>query len=584
MVCLAATYLIVCGKYESIDTQRSARVVGKREGLTATACESPPGPFRAATAAPDDRHRAELAWNLMLRRLPALVWTTDRNLQIASLGGTACGEFAEGASGLIGRPIVTFLGSATDQDLPLVQAHECALQGQSISLEHIWRRKAYRLYVEPLPAENGAAEGCVGMAIDVTPRKHHDYVIHFPWNAAADEAATNTGRRKIQERLEAEVDDRRHAEQSLRENHDRLLQSAATVDSAFWIENVRESRIIYLSPGYERIWGEVFPSSERGYPIWDCILEEDRPKVKRLAADSHAGESRTEDVRIQRADGKLRWIRIRAFAIRGGDGSIERVAGIVEDITARKDAEEFERRNERLTTLGNFVAGIAHEINNPLGAALAATQAALRFLDQHPALAHLKQAGAPPLAECLENSLAGVRRCSQIVRSLLRFCRDEPAARVPFDLREALAAAESITGTYAATNQCKLVLFPPEHPLIVEGSAIELEMVFVNLFRNAVEAGAMRIEVVARRQNSSAGDGIDVTVTDDGCGIPTDDRAKLCDPFFTTKRKSGGTGLGLSIVHSIVRDHGGQLEFLPLGKGAGVRILLPLATTPAESP
>lgn len=516
----------------------------------------------------------------MLRRLPALVWTTDRNLKIASLGGTACGEFADGAAGLIGRPIVAFLGSTGDQDTSLIEAHEDALQGRSSSLEHVWRRKAYRLYVEPLPAENGSAEGCVGMAIDVTPRKHHDFVIHFPWNAAADEAATNTGRRRVQERLEAEVDDRRHAEQSLRENHDRLLQTAAQVDSAFWIEDVRESRIIYLSPGYERIWGEILSSSERGYPIWDRVLEEDRPKVKLLAADSRAGESRTEDVRIERADGTLRWIRIRAFGIHGGSGDVERVAGIVEDITTRKEAEEFERRNERLTTLGNFVAGIAHEINNPLGAALATTQAAQRLVDQHPALAHLKEKDAPPLLECLENSLAGIRRCSQVVKSLLRFCRDEPAAHLPFDLREALAAAESITGTYAATNQCKLVLFPPKQPLVVEGSAIELELVFVNLFRNAVEAGAKRIEVVARREK----DWVDITVTDDGCGIPMEVRAKLCDPFFTTKRKSGGTGLGLSIVHSIVRDHGGQLEFLPLGKGAGVRVLLPLVTTPAELP
>ncbi|WP_425616148.1 nitrogen regulation protein NR(II) [Anatilimnocola sp. NA78] len=508
--------------------------------------------------------RGELAWQLMLRRLPALVWTTDCELNIASAGGSG-GDFGRDLQALVGSPISKCLGEDLTGDSPLIVAHAKALLGQASSLDHIFRRKAYRLYLEPLQVD-GDIVGCVGMAIDITPRKSHDFVIHNAWPPQHDQDDASS-RGQITQRLTTEVEDRRLAEQALRESHDRLVQLAASIDSAFWIEDRTSSapgRVIYLSPGYENIWGHSTEEVLRldQHAIWHAVHEDDRERVQAFLDIDQTSPSPTADFRIRRPDGATRWIRARAFPVFDATGKVERVAGVAEDITRRKADEDRERRSERLATLGNFVAGIAHEINNPLGAALAATQAALRSLPaDSPAVLH----------SCLDNSLGSIRRCTQIVRSLLRFCRDEPASHNEFDLRDVVAAAETITRSYASERNCQIEVQPADQPLPARGSPLEVELVFVNLLRNAIEAGARRVSVRCGLVDGQ----IEACVTDDGCGVPREQAWRLGEPFFTTRQKSGGTGLGLSVVHSIVREHNGRIDFIPQDRGTLVRVLLP---------
>ncbi|MGC4005561.1 MAG: histidine kinase dimerization/phospho-acceptor domain-containing protein [Pirellulales bacterium] len=107
---------------------------------------------------------------------------------------------------------------------------------------------------------------------------------------------------------------------------------------------------------------------------------------------------------------------------------------------AQRHVIEDDRRRERLATIGNFAAGVAHEINNPLGAVLTSIQAALTLLD-------VEDYGA--VRECLDNAQHGSRRCIDVVRGLLRFCRDEPAHRITFDLCEICRFAVSLTRSYA---------------------------------------------------------------------------------------------------------------------------------------
>jgi PAS domain S-box-containing protein len=538
--------------------QRGLVVVTNRK-RTNVASKPRSAPGKAAAA-----QRGELAWQLMLRRLPVLVWTTDRQLKIASAGGSG-GELGRDLQAFVGQSVEQCFNAGQEPNSALVEAHRRTLQGEATTLDHIMQRKAYRLYLEPL-SRQGEIAGCVGMAIDITPRKSHDFLVHPIWPPVAESADTS-GRARIGERLENEVEDRRLAEQVLRENHDRLVQLAASIDSVFWIEervgNI-PGKVIYLSPGYEKIWGVSVESAlgKDQHAIWSAVHEEDRSRVLAQLALDPAQPAPSSDFRMVRPDGSLRWISARAFSVLGAAGKIERVAGIAEDITQRKADEDRERRAERLATLGNFVAGIAHEINNPLGAALATTQAALRTLP----------AGSPPvLNACLENSLASIRRCAQIVRSLLRFCRDEPANQMEFDLRDVVAAAETITRSYAAERNCQIAVETAREALPTLGSPLEIELVFVNLLRNAVESGAERVVLRCGLTNGQ----LEASVIDDGCGIPRDQSWRLGEPFFTTRQSCGGTGLGLSVVHNIVREHAGRIEFLPLERGTQVRVMLP---------
>jgi len=503
----------------------------------------------------------------MLRRLPALAWTTDKQMRIASAGGSGAGDLHEDFSAMVGRPITRCFGRTWEPDSPLVAAHRQALAGTPATVDHVWNRKAYRLYIEPLVSSGNRIEGCIGMAIDITPRKVQD-----PHGCAVHGEATEPVEqvenvKHVCHLISQEVEERRRAEATLRDNHERLQQLAASIESAFWIEEVATSRIVYLSPGYEKIWGVTVEEAlgSPGHPIWST-LDDDATGFSVADFDGEGNRPWSKEMRIRRADGTVRWIRARGFPIRGAAGQIERLAGVAEDISLHKEEEERARRAERLATLGNFVAGIAHEINNPLGAALAATQAAIRVS---------QNSDQPLLRESLNQSLASLRRCADVVRSLLCFCRDEHTTECEFDLRDVLNAAVSISQSYAADHRCQLQLDPYRLPLTVRGSALEMELVFVNLIRNAIEAGADRVVVHGKHVVG----GIEAVVTDNGCGIPPENAWRVCDPFFSTKMKSGGTGLGLSLVHGIVRQHGGRIEFASLGRGTAVSVLIPQPTT-----
>ena len=507
--------------------------------------------------------RGELAWQLMLRRLPALVWTTDHELNVASAGGVG-GEFGRDLQTFVGRPIGECLQLTEEADSPVQIAHAQALAGSASTIDYVLNRKAYRLYLEPL-ANDGEVVGCVGMAIDITPRRNNDFLVHPTWNAIPDED-DHSDRGKISKRLSSETEDRRLAEQSLRENHDRLVQLAASIDSAFWIEDRMlrtEGRVIYLSPGYANIFGQSIDAAlqSEDHAVWSAVHPDDQERVNAIFIGGQAA-SLTADFRICRPDGSFRWIRARAFPVMDAAGQVQRVAGVAEDITRRKEDEDRQRRCERLATLGNFVAGIAHEINNPLGAALSANQAALRLLPV---------GCSPVLQQCLDTSLGSIRRCVQIVRSLLGFCRDEPAKQSEFDLRDVIAAAETITRSYAQEHHCEIVLNTGAIPLPANGSPLELELVFVNLLRNAVEAGARRVTADCRLNDNE----IEITIEDNGCGIPAEQTWRLGEPFFTTRQKSGGTGLGLTVVQNIMREHAGKVEFIRQEQGTVVRVTLP---------
>lgn len=212
--------------------------------------------------------------------------------------------------------------------------------------------------------------------------------------------------------------------------------------------------------------------------------------------------------------------------------------------------EERLRQSEKLSALGHLTAGVAHEINNPLGSILGFAQAALRRDDL-----------SPPLQAALKAIEEESRRCRRLVQDLLVFSRREDAAASRFDLEEA------IEGTLAMLeSQARLIDVVVEREsgvrLQLRGHKSQIQQVLVNLASNALDAMPRggRLTVRTRRTALSGRPAAAVEVSDTGSGIPADIFPRIFEPFFTTKPTGRGTGLGLAIVQEIVQRHHGAVE------------------------
>ena len=295
--------------------------------------------------------------------------------------------------------------------------------------------------------------------------------------------------------------------------------------------------------------------------------------VRGLSAAS--GQPTRTECRFVRRDGRVVWCRtsLSPWPPLPGEPDAPRIVVAVDDVSEQRRAEQKIRESERLVAVGTLSAGIAHEINNPVGSILASAQYALMVMADPD--------GGEKVAESLRNIVAEARRCGQIVKSVLKFAREETTERWAADLNQIVGQARDhsleMTRRYGATLDLALA---PGLPAVLVNPT-EMEQLLANLIRNALQAGGYGIHVAVRTE---ARDGqVHLSVVDDGPGMPPEIREQIFDPFFTTREASGGTGLGLSMVHGIVSGHGGQVSVhSEPGRGTEVRVELP-AHDPARA-
>lgn len=228
---------------------------------------------------------------------------------------------------------------------------------------------------------------------------------------------------------------------------------------------------------------------------------------------------------------------------------------------------------EKLAALGELVAGVAHEINNPLASVLGYTQLALRR--------------DPPerIRRYLVTAASEAERAGRIVRNLLTFARKHPPEKSWHSLNEIVEKTLDLKAYHFRTSQIRLEQdLDPELPqTMLDGH--QIQQVLLNLLNNAEQALAERgrggrIRVATRRR----GDFLELVVEDDGPGIPLEIQTRIFEPFFTTKQEGRGTGLGLSLCHGIVQEHGGSIrvESRP-GEGARFFVTLPVLEAPESA-
>ena len=235
-------------------------------------------------------------------------------------------------------------------------------------------------------------------------------------------------------------------------------------------------------------------------------------------------------------------------------------------------------QSERLASVGYLAAGLAHEINNPLGIICGYAEATLAKLNQTEGVEDseaMARAGKALRIICEE-----AFRCRDITAELLSLARpgrQDAARREPVDLEPAARRVVDMLAGLPQFKQHSLTLHSTGAPLIADACEAEVVQVLINLVANALEAvesGPGRVDVKLRRDD----DWIVVEVADNGRGMSPDVAARVFEPFFTDKprRDLRGTGLGLSVAHAIVDQHGGQLRAASAGEGYGSTFTLQL--------
>lgn len=310
----------------------------------------------------------------------------------------------------------------------------------------------------------------------------------------------------------------------------------------------------------------------RAADIHGKSIETVLPGLMAQLAESQSGELRRADLTLRRADLTLGELTVGVTVSPLRDVRDQVIGRVVNfsDLTELRRLEQHMRRAERLATVGQLAAGIAHEIRNPL----ASISGSIELLRHAPASDDDRTLMAIVHRE--------IQRLNELVGDLLDYANPRPSQPVEFDLgvlvRETVQVARADPANAAVEISAAV-----DAPLGVHADPSKLRQVVWNLVRNAADAaagGGKHVRVEARRM-SARGEAqalalamVTITVEDDGPGIAPDQLARIFDPFYTTKQK--GTGLGLATCHAVISEHGGRIDVeSDVGKGTKVVVRLP---------
>ncbi|NMO97888.1 PAS domain S-box protein [Paenibacillus lemnae] len=321
-----------------------------------------------------------------------------------------------------------------------------------------------------------------------------------------------------------------------------------------------EGRIISVNRAFERLYGWEAPEAvgRQLAMVPEKLQEEERGRLQRLLEGNTLAPVETTRIR---KDGSRIEVSISTSPIRDEAGHITSLVSVSRDITERNRMEELLRRSEKLTTVGQLAAGVAHEIRNPL--------TTLRGFLQ---LQKQTQRAEPNHIELM---LSELDRINLIVSEFLILAKPQAVHYQKKDLRYIMKDVLSLLDTQAHLYGVEFDLTHMDGPAYVHCEENQLKQVFINVLKNAVESmpegGSVQIHIAMQ-----AGDQIAVNITDFGVGIPEKLLPHIGEPFITNK--DAGTGLGLMVSQRIIQSHQGTIEIeSEEGKGTTVTILLPAA-------
>jgi len=393
--------------------------------------------------------------------------------------------------------------------------------------------------------------------------------------------------------LSREILERRRAEESLRwsEEHYRFL--ADNILDTLVVVEVEHEIIQYASPSSLKITG-YSPKELVGARFRDFLTKNSGRELARTVPPPREGEAFMVELEHRRKDGSLAWVEVSGHFIATGDGSME-VVGLARDISERRVAEmEKEdlsqklRQAQKMESIGVLAGGIAHDFNNILMAIMGYAQLGAMYLGE-------EDGRASEVVAQIEK--AGIR-AKELVSQILAFSRRDEQARRAVDLvaitRESLGLMRPVIPKTVDVDADF-----PDVPMMVVADPVQIHQIVVNLFTNAAHAleesagGTIRVSVKqtsleagqARRYGLEPGPFVLLRVADPGSGMDDEVRARIFEPYFTTKGPDKGTGMGLAVVQGILLSHNGAVV-VASGKGSGttVDVYLPEAEGVADVP
>jgi PAS domain S-box-containing protein len=364
--------------------------------------------------------------------------------------------------------------------------------------------------------------------------------------------------------MHTDISARRLAEEALRETNE-LFQSTFEQAAVGITHTTPEGRWLRFNRRFCEILGAT-PEQIEARALSDFLFPDDPTAIpegyrRLLRGDiSHF----TTEVSHLRDDSSVIWLQVTASLVRGGGGEPKYFVTIMQDVTARKVAEEklamhrFEMlATSKTTALGEMASGIAHEINNPLAIIRAYTSVLRDALDSEP----INREDVVAHADKIDSTVA---RITQIVRSVVAFTRNtEYEAFQVMPLHAIVRDTIDLCETRFRASRIELKCAPIPEDLALECRPVPISQVLMNLLHNAADAvdgcPVKWIYIGVEDQ----GDSLTIRVEDSGPGVPLEMRDRIMHPFFTTKPSRRGTGLGLSISRKIVESHSGTLSLDP---------------------
>ena len=381
-----------------------------------------------------------------------------------------------------------------------------------------------------------------------------------------------------------DITERKQAEQALRDSEENFRQLAENIREVFFVIAPATNQTLYVSPGYERIWGKSRDSLCRNPMAWqESVHPDDIELTSLMAAKAHVGEPAEFEYRIQTPDGLEKWIRSRTFPVLER-GELIRIVGIAEEITDRKRYEaELIRARESAEAANRaksmFLATMSHELRTPLNAILGFAE--LLELEMAEGEIHAWDADIGKIRRAGNHLLAlisDVMDFSKIEAGKMELQPDH------FNITELVEEAVAGVRPLAAKNRVEIEVVC--EPATLYGDRVRIGQCLFNLVGNACKfTHDGRVVVKVSPDRSPEGTWYTVTVADTGIGIRPEDMDKLfC--YFTqletsNARKYGGTGLGLAISRKLSRLMGGDITVeSEVGRGSTFTFRFPAGTAP----